>query len=295
MNRHRGCLVILVVHQRSCRCVGVDIKSLQSRHILEGVVRDVVCQFLMDGHRRQRLRRREEVSCLQAIEDVVLDSTLRCIAVEDKGLLHLMTLWSGYGIDGSRYGDSIHLSQILEDIAAESDRLELLLVVEVRREGVVDDEVSIQRSGTSLLERDVKGAFVVRHDSDMSGNGVSGILAHVSCIGHVEAVAYIIAQEHLQLRIAVEGIDIMIAREGVFIIIIAKQQGLLELFLRTRRNLVTPGVAAAAIITGASHTIIAVEVEVVDHRLTIALTGNGSVAIVAMMDDFSAEVTMINA
>ena len=37
-----------------------------------------------------------------------------------------MTLWSGYGIDGSRYGDSIHLSQILEDMAVDGVFWQLL-------------------------------------------------------------------------------------------------------------------------------------------------------------------------
>ena len=115
-------------------------------------------------------------------------------------------------------------------------------------EGVVDDEVSIRRSGTSLLERDAKGAFAVRHDSDVSGNGVGGILAHVSCIGHVEAVAYIIAQEYLQLRIAVEGIDILIAREGVFCIIIAEQQRLLQFSIRALLNFAFIAMVAATLI-----------------------------------------------
>ena len=104
-----------------------------------------------------------------------------------------MALWSGYGIDGSWYGDGVHLAKVLEDIGSESDSLEQLLVVEVWCEGLVDDEVGFRRSSASLLEGYSKGAFVVLHDSDMSGNGVGGILAHVSCIGHVEAVADIIA------------------------------------------------------------------------------------------------------
>ena len=50
---HGGCFIIFVVHQRSCRCVGIDIERLQCRHILEGVVGYAICQFLMDGHRRE--------------------------------------------------------------------------------------------------------------------------------------------------------------------------------------------------------------------------------------------------
>ena len=70
---------------------------------------------------------------------------------------------------------------------------------------------------------------------------------------------------------------------------------MLQLFLRARLDFGTAGVGAASIPACAFHTIIAVEVEIILQNLTITLTGNGSEEFVAMMDDLSAEVAVIDA
>ena len=128
----------------------------------------------------------------------------------------------------------------------------------------------------------------------MPRNRVGGIFAFMPHIHHIVAVARIVAHEHLQFRIA-ERVDILIILNRVFIIIDTKQKGLFHLFFRARRNLGTTGVGATTIPTSASYIIIAVEVEIILQLLTITLTSNGSEVGLAIMDDFSTEVAVIDA
>ena len=301
--------VVAVVHQAAGLHPGVHIERLEARHALEGVVANAVGQLLMDGEHGGRLGCREQIAVFHVVERLVAHGASGAAVAEHKGLLHAVALGIGDAVERLGQQHAVHGPQRLEGVGAQGGGGEGNLA-EIGVEVVVDDEVARTRGADGLLDR--YGGRGDLHHGDLAvmlrllhfrleprthitGNGVGHVIAHVAHVRRVERVAVVVAQEHLQLGMAVKGIDVVIAREGVFIIIHTEQHGLLHLLIRARRNLGTGGVAAATIITGASHTVIAVEVEIIHQLLTVTLTGNGTNAIVAMRDDFSAEVTVKDA
>ena len=96
-------------------------------------------------------------------------------------------------------------------------------------------------------------------------------MAHIR---RVERVAWIIAQEHLQLGITVNRIDPL----GI---VLAEEHGRFQLLLRACRTAATV------------NAVVVIQIEAISHRLSVNLTDNVAVVFV-VTDDLTVEVAMVH-